>query len=174
MDFVIGLPQSADWRGDSYDLILVIVNWLIKIIYYEPVQTIITVAALTEVILNIVIRYYGLPDFIISDRGSVFTSKFWSSLCYFLSIKRRLFSVFYPQVDGQTERQNSIIEAYLRAFVKYKQDNWARFLPIAEFAYNNAKYAIMKYTPFKLNYGYHSRFSYKYDIDPYSRSIVAD
>ena len=96
MDFVTGLPQSADWRGDGYDLILVIVNQLMKMVYYKPVQTTITTLALTKVILNVVVQYHGLPDSIVSNRGSVFTSKSCSSLYYFLSIKRRLFTAFYP------------------------------------------------------------------------------
>ena len=37
MDFGIGLPQSADWRGNSYDSILVIVDRLTKMLHYEPV-----------------------------------------------------------------------------------------------------------------------------------------
>ena len=49
------LSQSVDWRGNSYDSILVIVDWLTKIVYYEPVQTTIIVAALVEVIFNIVV-----------------------------------------------------------------------------------------------------------------------
>ena len=174
MDFVTGLPQSADWRDDSYDSILVIVNWLMKMVHYEPVQTTITAPALAEVILNIVVRHHGLPDSIVSDRGSVFTSKFWSSLCYFLSIKRRLSTAFHPQTDGQTERQNSTIKAYLRAFVNYEKDNWTRLLPMAEFAYNNAKHASTGYTPFKLNCGYHPRISYEENVDPRSRSKAAD
>ena len=101
-----------------------------------------------------------------SDRDSVFTSKFWSSLCYFLGIKRRLSNVFYPQTDGQTERQNNTMEAYLQAFVNFEQNDWARLLPMAEFAYNNAKNASTGYTPFELNCGYHPRVSYEEDIDP--------
>ena len=66
------------------------------------------------------------------------------------------------------------MEAYLRAFVNYKQDNWARLLPMAEFAYNNAEHASMGYTPFKLNCRYHSRVSYKEDVNPRSRSKAAD
>ena len=115
-----------------------------------------------------------MPDFIISDRGLVFTSKFWSSLCYFLSIKRRLSTAFHPQTDGQTERQNSTIKAYLRAFVNYEKDNWTRLLPMAEFAYNNAKHASTRYTLFKLNCGYHPRISYEEDVDPRSRSKAVD
>ena len=49
------LPQSADWKGYSYDSILVIVDWFIKMIHYEPMQTIITVSALVKVISNIVV-----------------------------------------------------------------------------------------------------------------------
>ena len=66
------------------------------------------------------------------------------------------------------------MEAYLRAFVNYKQDNWARLLPMAEFAYNNAKHASTGYTPFELNCGYHPRVSYEEDVDPRSRSKAAD
>ena len=174
IDFVTGLPQSANWRGNGYDSILVIVNWLTKIVYYKPVQTTITAPVLAEVILNIVVRHHGLLDSIISNRSSVFTSKFWSSLCYFLSIKRRLSTAFHPQTNGQTERQNSIMEAYLKAFVNYEQDNWARLLPMAEFAYNNVKQASTGYTSFELNCGYHPRVSYEEDIDPRSKSKVAN
>ena len=63
MDFVTGLPQSADWRGNSYDLI------------YELVQTTITAPALAESILNAVISHHGLLDSIFSNCGSVFISK---------------------------------------------------------------------------------------------------
>ena len=106
-----------------------------------------------EVILDVVVRYYGLPDSIISDGGSVFISKFWSSLCYFLGIKQQLSTAFHPQTDGQTKRQNSTMEAYLQAFVNFEQNNWARLLPMAEFAYNNAKNASTGYILFELNCG---------------------
>ena len=38
MDFVTGLPLSADWKGNSYDSILVIVNQLTKMMHYKPVK----------------------------------------------------------------------------------------------------------------------------------------
>ena len=55
MDFVTGLPQFAGWRDSGYDSILVIVDCLMKMIHYEPVQTTITAPALVEVILNVVV-----------------------------------------------------------------------------------------------------------------------
>ena len=103
MDFVTGLPLFADWKGDSYDLILVIVDRLTKMVHYEPVKVTIDAAGLAEVIINMVVWHHSLPDSIISDRRAIFTSKFWSSLCYFLGIKQRLSTAFHPQTDRQTE-----------------------------------------------------------------------
>ncbi len=174
IDFVTGLPVSTNWKGEIYDLILVIVDRLTKMVHYKPVKVTIDTPALAKVIIEAVVRHHGLPDLIVSDRGSVFTSKFWSSLCYFLGIKQKLSTAFHPQTDGQTERQNSTIEAYLRAFVNFEQDDWARLLPMAKFAYNNTKNTSTSHTPFELNCGYHPRAFYKQDVDPRSQSKSAN
>ena len=131
IDFMTGLPLSTDWKGDSYDSILVIVARLNKMVHYELVKVTIDASGLAEVIINVVVQHHGLPDSIISDQGAIFTYKFWASLCYFLGIKRRLFTAFHPQTDGQTERQNSTMEVYLHAFVNWEQNDWARLLPMA-------------------------------------------
>ena len=143
-------------------------------VHYKPIKVTIDASGLAKVIFDVVIQHHGLPNSIVSDKGSLFTSKFWLLLCYFLGIKRRLFTAFYPQTDGQTERQNSTMKAYLWAFVNFKQNNWASLLPIAKFAYNNTKNASTAHTPFKLNCGYHPRMSYKDDVDPRSKSKSAD
>ena len=66
------------------------------------------------------------------------------------------------------------MEAYLWAFVNFKQNNWARLLPMAEFAYNNAKNASSGHTLFELNCGYHFWIIYKDDIDSRSKSKLED
>ena len=76
MDFVTGLPILTDWKGDSYDSILVIINRLMKIVHYEPVKVTIDAPGLAEVIIGVVVRHHGLPDSIVTDRESLFTSKF--------------------------------------------------------------------------------------------------
>ena len=89
-------------------------------VYYEPVKITMNAPGLAEVIIDVVIWHHGVPDSMVTDRSSLFTSKFWLSLSYFLGIKRRLSIAFHLQTDDQTKRQNSIIEAYLRAFVNFK------------------------------------------------------
>ena len=149
MDFVTGLLISTNWKEDNYDSILVIVDLLMKMVHYELVKVSIDAPGLAKVILNMVVWHHGLPNLIVSDRGSLFTSKFWLSLFYLLGIKWRLLTAVHPQRDGQTKRQNSTMEVYLQAFVNFEQNDWARLLPIAEFAYNNAKNASTGYTPFE-------------------------
>ena len=174
MDFMTGLPLSADWKGDNYDSILVIVDQLTMMVHYKLVKVTIDASGLAEFIIDVVVWHHGLPDSIMTDRSSLLTSKFWSSLCYFLGIKQRLSTVFHPQKDGQTKRQDSTIEAYLRAFVNFEQNDWAKLLLMVKFAYNNAKNASTGHTPFELNYGYHPRMLYEEDVDPHSQSKLAD
>ena len=175
IDFIMDFPVSTNWKEDSYNLILVIVNQLAKMVYYNPVKVTINTPGLAKIIIDVVVKYHGLPDSIVNDQESLFTSKFWSLLCYFLGIKQGLSTAFYPQTDGQTKRQNSTMKAYLQAFVNFKQNDWARLFPMAEFTYNNAKNANIGYTHFELNCGYHPRISYKEKeiFDPRLKSKIA-
>ena len=82
----MGLPVLIDWKEDSYDLILVIIDRLTKMVHYKPVKVIIDALRLAKVIIDMVMRHHGLPDSIVTNRESFFTLKFWSLLCYFFGI----------------------------------------------------------------------------------------
>ena len=58
--------------------------------------------------------------------------------------------------------------------VNFKQNDWARFLPIAEFAHNNAKNTTTGYTLFELNCGYHPCIFYEEDLDTRSKLRTAE
>jgi len=105
MDFIIGLPPSR--RGDKvYNAIYVIVDRYTKMALYLPIVKTITVTKLADLFLNKVVRRFRAPKGIVSNRGSIFTSEFWLELYFAAKIKYRLSTAFYPQIDGQTERQN--------------------------------------------------------------------
>lgn len=90
-----GLPISINWKEEPYDSILVIVNWLTGIVNYELAKITIDTLGLTKVIIDVVVKLHDLFDSIVYNRGCLFTSKFWSSLCYFFNIKLRLSTSFY-------------------------------------------------------------------------------
>ncbi len=76
VDFVTGLPISADWKSDSYDLILVIIDRLTKMVYYEPVKVTIDAPGLAKVIIDVVVHHHRVPESIVTDQDLLFTSKF--------------------------------------------------------------------------------------------------
>ena len=76
MDFVTSLPISSNWKSETYNLILVIIDRLTKMVHYELVKVNINAPGLAEVIIDVVVRHYSLLNSIVNDRSSVFTSKF--------------------------------------------------------------------------------------------------
>ena len=76
MDFVTDLPILINWKGDSYNSIFVIVDWLTKIVYYKLVKVTIDAPGLAEVIIDVIVRHHGLPDSIVTNQGSLFILKF--------------------------------------------------------------------------------------------------
>ena len=106
-----------------YDAILVIVDRLTKMIHYIPVTKTINAEYLAEILIREFVRIHGLLESIIIDRGFVFTSKYWSALCYALKIKGKLSIAFHSQIDDQTKRQNSIMKQYLRFYINFEQSN---------------------------------------------------
>lgn len=61
MDFVTGLSVFSYWKSKTYDFILVIIDWLTKIVHFEPVKFIINTSGLAKVIINMIVEYYCLP-----------------------------------------------------------------------------------------------------------------
>ena len=105
MDFITGLPTS-----DGFNAIWVVVDRLSKMAHYIPCKTDLDAEGLARLFIDNIFRLHGLPTSIVSDRGSVFTSKFWKWVALQLQIKRDLSTAFHPQTDGQTERINAILE----------------------------------------------------------------
>ena len=120
MDFVTYLLVSTA-SGNS--LILIILDRLTKMAIYLQYQKDIDSPELARLLFEHDICKRGVRDIIITDRGTQFTSPFWTQVCSHLSTDHRLSTAFHPQTAGQTERQNHMMEQYLRAFCNYEQDN---------------------------------------------------
>lgn len=82
-------------------------------IHFEPIKVTIDAMGLAKLILDMIVWHHGLPNITVSDKGSLFTSKFWLLFCYFLDIIKKLSIAFYPYINAQTQLHNSTMEAYL-------------------------------------------------------------
>jgi hypothetical protein len=149
MDFVVGLPRTRD----GYDSIWVIVDRLTKVAHFVPMKTTYSGAQLAELYMSRIVCLHGVPKKIVSDRGSQFTSRFWKRLHESVDTKLNFSSAYHPQMDGQTERTNQVLEDMLGACALKHGRSWDKSLPYAEFLYNNSYQASLKMAPFEALYG---------------------
>jgi hypothetical protein len=100
-----------------------------------------------------VVRLHGVPKSIVSDRGPQFTACFWERLHQNLGTNLIRSSAYHPQTSRQTERVNQILEDMLRACIISSKGSWEKWLPLAEFSYNNSYQESIKMAPFEALYG---------------------
>src|SRR5260221_4772235 len=143
------IRELPDSKG--YNAVLMVVDCLSKQIHTVPTVTSLDSAGVAWLFLEHVWCHHGLLEEVISDRGPAFVSNFSCKLAALLGVKLTPSTSYHPQTDGQMERMNQEIEAYLRVFMSHQQDNWADWLPLAEFVYNNKVHTATHWTPFELN-----------------------
>jgi transposase InsO family protein len=160
MDFITDLPTSISFDGVEYNSIFVVVDRFTKMAHFIPTWKDITTEQLADTFIREIVRLHGLPSRIVSDRGSVFANEFWGDLLHILKIARDMSTAYHPQSDGQTERLNSVLEQYLRSYINFDQDDWVKWLPLAEFAYNNSRHSSTGDTPFRLLFGLDPRMDF--------------
>ena len=157
MDFIVKLPESQ-----GHDAIFVVVDRLTKYKHFIPCKEKHTGAEhVAHMYIDRVWKHHGLPERIVSDRGSQFVGNFWKQLTKRLDIKSLLSTTAHPETDGQTERANSQLEQYLRTYVTYMQDDWVNWLPLAEVAINTIRSSTTGVTPFFANYGHEARMGFE-------------
>src|SRR5258707_8490218 len=121
-----------------------------------------------ELFLKHIWCHHGLPEEVISDCGPAFVSNFSHELEALLGVKLTPSTSYHPQTDGQTECMNQEIEAYLHIFISHQQDDWADWLPLVEFAYNNKVHVATCWTPFELDASQHPHLG----VEPMRTSTV--
>jgi hypothetical protein len=149
MDFIIGLPR----KNKQHDLIMVVVEKLIKAAHFVSVKTTHTMTNIAEIFMKEIARLHGIPRTIVSDRDTKFTSNLWRGLFKGFGTDLKFRKSYHPQTDVQTERVNQIIEDMLRMYVMDKPSKWEEYLHLVEFAYNNGYQDSLQMSLFEALYG---------------------
>ncbi|KAJ9563234.1 hypothetical protein OSB04_008394 [Centaurea solstitialis] len=143
------LPKTP--RG--FDATWVIVDRLTKSAHFLPIQESSSADKLADIFVREIMRLHGVPVSIVSDRDTRFTSRFWERFQKEMGTKLHFSTAFHPQRDGQSERTIQTLEDMLRACVLDFGGSWDRYLPLAEFSYNNSFDASICMPPFEMLYG---------------------
>ncbi|KAF2291286.1 hypothetical protein GH714_022221 [Hevea brasiliensis] len=134
MDFIVGLPKVGGLGN-----IMVIVGRLSKYAVFMPTPALFDAKEAAKLFFHGVVKYWGLPRDIMSDRDVRFTGRFWTELFRIMGTDLRFSTSFHPQTDEQMERINALLELYLPHFVSANQRDWLELLDVAQFSYNLQK-----------------------------------
>jgi hypothetical protein len=154
MDFVGPFPPCL-----GYDYLLVVICRLTNIVALSPMRVTDTSLDVAWIFVRDIVRLHGVPQSIVSDQDSKFTSKFWRELHRLTGTKLLMSTSFHPQTDGASERAIRNVSQILRTVVDPTQRDWVYHIPMVEFAINSSISASTGYAPFELNYGYVPRLA---------------
>ena len=112
MDFITSMPKV-----EGMGSVFVVVDRFLKYAMFMAAPSTCTAEVVVDLFYKNVVKYFGLPKDIVSDKDSRFTDRFWTVLFGLLGSKLKFSTANRPQIDGQTERINAVLEDYLRHYV---------------------------------------------------------
>jgi hypothetical protein len=99
MDFIVGLQLKAR----RHDSIFIVVDTLTKSVHFIPMHMTYQAPDIARVFISEIVRMDGMPKRIISNRGSMFTGRFWMSFQEDLGTQLKISIVYHPETNGKTE-----------------------------------------------------------------------
>ncbi|UYV72153.1 hypothetical protein LAZ67_9001970 [Cordylochernes scorpioides] len=112
-----------------------------------------TVKEVSKFLVEDIFLRHGAPQYLISDRGSQFTSNLMKEVMKTCKIKHCFTTSYHPQTNGLTERLNRTLINMLSMYVNTDQKNWDEILPFITHAYNTTIQETTGYSPFFLMFG---------------------
>ena len=147
IDLVGPLPMS----GRKHRRILTLVDCATRYPEAIPMKGIDTIECAEEPV-NIFSRI-GIPQEILSDRGSQFVSDLMREISRLLSVRQLQTTPYHAQCNGLVERWNGTLRRMIRKMAAEKASDWDRYIPALLFSYREVAQASLGFSPFELVYG---------------------
>ncbi|GKC26767.1 reverse transcriptase domain-containing protein [Tanacetum coccineum] len=99
-----------------------------------------------------IIRRFGVPKALISDRGTHFCNSLLEKTLKKYGVTHRLATPYHPQTNGQTKNTNRAIKRILKRTVNENRKKWADKLDNALWAFRTTYKTPIGSTPFRIVY----------------------
>ncbi len=160
MNYVNSLSFSI-FMNITYKYVLVFIDHLIKIRHLVLITSMKVEEAINCFYAH-VWKHHDLLKFFMSDWNTQFIFNVWKHMCKMLKINVKLSTTYHSEIDDQIERINAVMKHYLRVFINYMQNDWAKWLSEIEFVVNNASSSITLASFFLINSSQNSRLNFKF------------
>ena len=84
--------------------------WFFKIFFFIAAPELCSSEVAAELFYKHVVKYFGVPIDIVSDRDTRFSGRFRTTLFNMMGTKLKFSNASHPQTDGQTEKINHLLE----------------------------------------------------------------
>ncbi|KAM7284397.1 uncharacterized protein ISCGN_001491 [Ixodes scapularis] len=150
---IVGPIQPPSKHGNRY--ILTLMDYATR--YPEAVALpSIETERVAEALVEMFSRF-GVPNEVLSDRGTNFTSDLMKEVARLLSIRQLHTTPYHPMANGMVEKFNGTLKLMLKRMCAEKPRDWDRYLAPLLFAYREVPQASLGFSPFELLYGRHVR-----------------
>jgi transposase InsO family protein len=146
---IVGPIYPTSNKGYKY--ILTVVDTATRWPEAVPLKRI-TAQAVQEALLDIFSRM-GLPDEILSDNGTQFTSDLMNRVMVIMGIKQKFSTPYHPASNGMVERFNGSLKTLLYKLTNRKPKEWDSHIQSVLFAMREANHETTGYSPFRLMFG---------------------
>lgn len=146
LDFVLGLPRTQRHK-DS-----IVVGRFSKMANFVACSKTFDASQVAKLYFAEIVRLYGVPKTLTSDRDVKFMSHFWRTLWTPMVSKLQFSSSHHPQINRHTEFTNRSLGNLLRSLISNNAKQSDLILPHAEFAYNESINRTMGKSPFEIMY----------------------
>ena len=82
-----------------------------------------------------VVPMFGVPEALLSDRGTNLLSHLMTDICHLLGIEKLNTTAYHPECDGMVERFNRTLKSMLRRRAAEFGNQWDKHLPALLWAY---------------------------------------
>lgn len=147
VDIMGPLPRSTQQN----EYLLVFVDYYSRWVEFFPMRNA-TAQNVATILRKEILTRWGVPDFILSDRGTQFVSSVFREVCEKWRVTPKLTTAYHPQTN-MTERVNRTLKSMIASYVDENHTKWDQFLPEMRFAINSAIQETIGLTPAELQLG---------------------
>ena len=137
--------QHLDPCSGGYEYLLVITDHFTRFVQvYETTNR--SARTTAEKLYNDFMMRYGIPEKLLSDRGTEFENELFQRLSKLRGIKKIRTTPYHPQTNGQVEQMNQTIINMLKCLPEQYKSNWRNHVNKLVHAKNSKKSSATGYS----------------------------